>query len=892
MKLPGFLGGSDVQRSFNHASNRCVNLYATPNDDGSIGALVSTPGLTAEVTNPAGAIATGIYTASNGRCFEVAGSTLYELTSSGGVISTTSRGTVTAGTVCRMSDNGLELIIVNGTDGWIFTFATNTLKKIKLLQGEFTVTGGVKNTLGSGVLSTLTPATIQPSSNVFALAISPDGTSVYAVGFAKIFMYTRDITTGTLTATSPPTISCGSGTSGFDVVVSPDNLHVYVTNYDDDTISQYSRNTTTGRLTILSTATVATGNGPSKIAISPDGKFVYSLNTLASTISVFSRNLTTGLLTLVSTPATGGAGTSIVISPDGGSVYVTGLATDVIFMFVRNNSTGALTATVPASIATGNGPVGLAISTNSNFVYCNNYLASTISQYLRDPFTSLLTALTPATVASNAAVGEMAVSPDGATLYLAGANAILFYSMDALSGQLAALSTASIAVSTGQEVIVSPEGTHVYECYGKIELFSRDEAFDSSTAVFGMAAHGLVADDRFRVSTTGLFPDGVAGSTTYHVLSTDLTVSTFKASETQGGEAITTAGSQSGVHTLTTVGYGFPEGCKTVDYLNGRFIACEPDTQNFYCSEVLDGLYWDALNVQTADSNPDNVVTQAVIRNELVMFCTDSLEIYYDSGTLPSPFVRNASGIASVGCAAVHSVVNLDNTVFWLGRNELGHGVIYKLNGYTSARVSNYSIEYALQGMSDISDAIAFGYQQDGHHFYIITFPTGNKTFALDLNTNLWAERASFSGGDFTRWEVLHHAFCFGKHLVTDNAEGKIYSLALNVYADGTATHKWLRSWTCQGTDMQRVRHSKLEIHLEAGVGLIGATDPQVMLRWSDDGGHTWSHEVWASMGAIGEYAKRVVFHRLGATKGQPRIYELSGNGAVKTVLLEAYLNN
>lgn len=891
MKLPGFLGGNDVQRSSNHAANRCVNLYATPNDDGSIGALVTTPGLTAEVTNPASAITAGIYTASNGRCFEVAGATLYELTSTAGVISTTSRGTVTAGTVCKMSDNGLELIIVNGTDGWIFTFADNVLKQIKLLQGEFTVTQGDKNVLGSGILTAMTPASIQPSSNVYAIAVSPNGASVYAVGTAKIFMYDRDIATGAMSATSPPSIACGSGTSSFDIAVSPDNLHVYVTNYDDDTISQYSRNADTGRLTALSTATVATGNGPLKIAISQDGKFVYSLNTLASTISVFSRNLTTGLLTLASTPATGGAGNEIKISPDGGSVYVTNPATNVIFMFVRNNSTGALTATVPASIATGVTPAGLTISTNSNFVYCNNSGASTISQYSRDPFTSLLTALTPATVVSNTASGDMEVSPDGASLYLAGVNVILFYNMDASSGQLAALSTASVAVTTGGGLAVSPEGTHVYECYGKIELFSRDDSYDSSTAVFTMAAHNLVADDRFRVSTTGILPGGVAGSTTYHVLSTDLTVNTFKAAETQGGDALTTAGSQSGVHTLTTVGYGFPEGCETVDYLNGRFIACEPDTQNFYCSEVLDGLYWDALNVQTVDSNPDNVVTQAVIRNELVMFCTDSLEIYDDSGTLPSPFIRNSSGIASVGCAAAHSVVNLDNTVYWLGRNEIGQGVIYKLSGYTPARVSNYTVEIALQGMSDISDAIAFAYQQDGHFFYVISFPVGNKTFALDLSTNLWAERASFSGGDFSRWEATHHAFFVGKHLVSDFAEGKIYSMAMNVYADGTATHKWLRSFACPGTDMQRMRHSRLEIHLERGVGLTGAADPQAMLRWSDDGGHTWSSEVWASMGAIGEYGKRVVFNRLGTTRGQPRIYELSGTAAVKTALLEAHLS-
>ena len=43
--------------------------------------------------------------------------------------------------------------------------------------------------------------------------------------------------------------------------------------------------------------------------------------------------------------------------------------------------------------------------------------------------------------------------------------------------------------------------------------------------------------------------------------------------------------------------------------------------------------------------------------------------------------------------------------------------------------------------MSDISDARAFTYQKDGHHFYVLTFPTGNKTFVFDASTSLWHER-------------------------------------------------------------------------------------------------------------------------------------------------------
>ena len=42
---------------------------------------------------------------------------------------------------------------------------------------------------------------------------------------------------------------------------------------------------------------------------------------------------------------------------------------------------------------------------------------------------------------------------------------------------------------------------------------------------------------------------------------------------------------------------------------------------------------------------------------------------------------------------------------------------------------------------------------------------------------------------------------------------------------------------------------------------------PQVMLRWSNDGGHTWSNEIMAGAGKAGEYSTRVLWRRLGPRK-------------------------
>jgi hypothetical protein len=67
--------------------------------------------------------------------------------------------------------------------------------------------------------------------------------------------------------------------------------------------------------------------------------------------------------------------------------------------------------------------------------------------------------------------------------------------------------------------------------------------------------------------------------------------------------------------------------------------------------------------------------------------------------------------------------------------------------------------------------------------------------------------------------------------------------------------------------------------------------DPEAMLRWSDDGGHTWSNEHWTSMGRIGEYGFRAFWRRLGMTlKLRDRVYEVSGTDPVKIVITGANL--
>jgi hypothetical protein len=64
--------------------------------------------------------------------------------------------------------------------------------------------------------------------------------------------------------------------------------------------------------------------------------------------------------------------------------------------------------------------------------------------------------------------------------------------------------------------------------------------------------------------------------------------------------------------------------------------------------------------------------------------------------------------------------------------------------------------------------------------------------------------------------------------------------------------------------------------------------EPQVVLKWSDDGGHTWSNEYTCGAGFAGEFSRRVEWRRLGRTRD--RVYEISTADPVSWRIVDAYL--
>ncbi len=341
-----------------------------------------------------------------------------------------------------------------------------------------------------------------------------------------------------------------------------------------------------------------------------------------------------------------------------------------------------------------------------------------------------------------------------------------------------------------------------------------------------------------------------------------------------------------------------------VAYVEGFFVALLANSNQFQWSAPLDATSWDPLDTNKVSVFAGNVLSMFADHNELWFWGERQSQPYYLSGG-PNTFDIITGGFIEAGIFAPATPVRLDNSIFWLGGDERGAGVVWRAQGYTPARVSNHAIEFALQGYLTkygaigLSNAVGYSYQDQGHGFYVLYFPTPSATWVLDTATGMWHQRGYWNAGigQFTAHRSQNHTFNFGKHLVGDWASGKVYNMNISLFDDAGNPIRRVRRARHASSDQSWVFHKTLQIYAETGVGPIpplldgmgNPRDPVLNIRWSNDGGHVWSSEQSAGLGQAGQYGQRIMFRRLG--RARARVYEVSGSDPVPYRLVGAYLD-
>lgn len=381
-----------------------------------------------------------------------------------------------------------------------------------------------------------------------------------------------------------------------------------------------------------------------------------------------------------------------------------------------------------------------------------------------------------------------------------------------------------------------------------------------------------------------------------------------------------------GTGTFTQVSDPAFYGSPRVDFTDTYFVFSKPNTGIVYFSDS-NSTAFNPLAFATKIGASDRLVAAAVVHREIWLIGERTTEVWINAGGFPVPYEIMNGAFVQHGCAAVYSIAQMGDALFWLSEDAQGGRVVVKGQGYQSQRVSTHAIETALAAYSVVSDAIGYTYSQEGHQFYVLTFPSADKTWVFDLATGQWHERCWLdSEGREHRHRAVAHAYVYGQNVCQDWETGRLYAFDLNTYTDNGSPILRRRGFPHLGINGGRVFYKEFLADMEVGrdegstlavppevalgpdvvadtalgvepiavflgidSGLAYIAPSAVYLRYSDTRGESWSNPIANDFGATGEFLKSIQFQRLGMARD--RVFELFWSAPVRTALQGAFVD-
>jgi len=327
--------------------------------------------------------------------------------------------------------------------------------------------------------------------------------------------------------------------------------------------------------------------------------------------------------------------------------------------------------------------------------------------------------------------------------------------------------------------------------------------------------------------------------------------------------------------------------------LDGYFLALDQNTSTVYISDLLDGTTW-TTGTQFFQRSiaPDPWISMVTANRYIYLLGEETSEVWYNAGVSPVPFEAHPSGLIPYGCAAAFTATVDQGLVAWLGRTKHGAGMVVSTSGFAPEIISNYAIQNQIQ-TAGVAGATAESYEDRGHRFFLINVPQANITYAYDFSTGRWHERGYWNTATaaWETWRPRWHAYTFDEHRWLDAQATAIYRSDSSLGTDvGGVPIRRLRRAPMLQFENQRIFYSSFELLMDVGVGLVTGqgSDPQVMLRYSDDGGKTWGTEQWRTAGAQGTYGTQVRWERQGMAR--KRVWEVTVSDPVPYRLVDAVI--
>jgi hypothetical protein len=325
-----------------------------------------------------------------------------------------------------------------------------------------------------------------------------------------------------------------------------------------------------------------------------------------------------------------------------------------------------------------------------------------------------------------------------------------------------------------------------------------------------------------------------------------------------------------------------PTNSTHVAWLDGYLICNSAGTNQFYWSDVNNSSVWTATSFASAAGNADYINALHVLNRRIYLFGAASLEIWENDGV--NPFSRIPGGYYDGGCIAPYSVIQHENTFFWIDNNRR----FVTLAGAGVQPIQS-SFDKEVQAMFDCSDATGDIITLNGRTFLVWQFPLANRTFAYHKETNSWTEWGKWEIDSYSRWmgNCVTFAGAWGTHLVGKRGELGFYKLGQDLYSDAGDTIRCLyqSGHIDHGTSAKKRNH---KIRFRATRGRVDlATSPKLMVRWRTDGLNDWSHEQLVDLRAVGNTDFIADLKRLGCYRTRQYEFSFTDNAPLTLIDVE-----
>lgn len=295
--------------------------------------------------------------------------------------------------------------------------------------------------------------------------------------------------------------------------------------------------------------------------------------------------------------------------------------------------------------------------------------------------------------------------------------------------------------------------------------------------------------------------------------------------------------------TLAKIAFPDDAGTTSVIYLAGYAFASRADSRRIYFA--LDSTNWDALDYVSAEQSTEAIVGMSVLVDQIAVFCTRHTEFFFITGDADAPIQRVQGRIFDKGAKTKDAIVRLDNSVFWVGSDN----IVYRAdNG--PVRVSDHGVEELI---SKSVTAVAWAYPWQGHLFYVLQLD--DTTIAYDCATQQWHELASYGR---PRWRGRIGFYGINEMIVGDEIDGTLYTLDENTYADQYEVIA--REFTVLVDGPLFVDTLTVDVSNASDDTAGGLLE----MRTSRDNGKNWSPYRQKNLGGPGETRTRAMFRRCG----------------------------